>query len=495
MSNIQSLFISNGAQLTVSTLFPGKYQRYYQGLFYINKEEALKCDGVLDRDKLTTFNNNTDGLPFMNTPDRKLSTMDIFKLQATRGEGSKFDANKTDSYAIGNENQSECHVFETRKDMVPQLATIQWQAMGPAEYSIYIPYYSALISNVYGLYDVESTESVDYSMFWVFSNIYQLCSKDRTNNGAAVKAYFEKYQESLIEQQKTVDTEMAALYEKDPDAAAEMADMLGMDLAQQTYKIASKVLDELEAYDAQEEKDAPMVLSESITGFMPVYSTEHASAPAVAKVKPTVSLAKGTTRGIKVTVTVPEEQKADKSGIIIYRSKSKDSGYVMYKKVAVKGSTYSITNTKDAKGNYLKEGTRYYYKAKAYAVIDGNTYYGPMSDVKSLTPKITDVKATVSLSTKNIRRGIKVTVKVPETQKAEKKGFIIYRSTKKNSGYVKYKTVDTRNASYSIVNTKNAAGNRLVKGKTYYYKVKTYKVVNGKKYYGTMSPVKYIKAK
>ena len=156
---------------------------------------------------------------------------------------------------------------------------------------------------------------------------------------------------------------------------------------------------------------------------------------------------------------------------------------------------YSITNTKDAKGNYLTEGTRYYYKAKAYAVIDGKTYYGPMSDVKSLTPKITDVKATVFLSTKNISRGIKVTVKVPETQKAEKKGFIIYRSTKKNSGYVKYKTADTRNASYSIVNTKNAAGNRLVKGKTYYYKVRTYKVVNGKTYYDPMSTIKSIKAK
>ena len=51
------------------------------------------------------------------------------------------------------------------------------------------------------------------------------------------------------------------------------------------------------------------------------------------------------------------------------------------------------------------------------------------------------------------------------------------------------------NASYSIVNTKNAAGNRLVKGKTYYYKVRTYKVVNGKTYYGPMSTIKSIKAK
>ena len=228
--------------------------------------------------------------------------------------------------------------------------------------------------------------------------------------------------------------------------------------------------------------------------LVPCVATVNVKAK-IEDVTTTVSLNKGATRGIKVTVTVPEAQKADKTGMIIYRSKSKDSGYVKYKSVAVSGSSYSITNTKDAKGNYLTEGTRYYYKAKAYAVINGNTYYGPMSDVKSLTPKITDVKATVSLSTKNISRGIKVTVKVPETQKAEKKGFIIYRSTKKASGYVMYKKVAVKGSTYSITNTKDAKGNRLVKGKTYYYKVKTYKVVNGKTYYGTMSAVKYMRAK
>ena len=110
--------------------------------------------------------------------------------------------------------------------------------------------------------------------------------------------------------------------------------------------------------------------------------------------------------------------------------------------------------------------------------------------------KIKKVKTTVTLSTKGIKKGIKVTVKVPESKKADKTGIIIYRSTSKNAKpYAVYKKVSTKGSTYIIRNTKNVKGKNLTKGKTYYYKARAYKVINGKTYYGPMSAIKSIKAK
>lgn len=108
---------------------------------------------------------------------------------------------------------------------------------------------------------------------------------------------------------------------------------------------------------------------------------------------------------------------------------------------------------------------------------------------------IKNVNTTVSLTTKKIKKGIKVTVKVPASKKADKSGVIIYRSQKKSSGYAVYKKVKTSGASYTVTNTKNLKGKRLTKGRKYYYKARAYKVIDGKTYYGPMSAVKYAKAR
>ena len=63
-------------------------------------------------------------------------------------------------------------------------------------------------------------------------------------------------------------------------------------------------------------------------------------------------------------------------------------------------------------------------------------------------------------------------------------GYQICRSTSKNGTYTRIRTLENA-TSY-----KNA---RLSKGKTYYYKVRAYRVVNGKKVYGTYSAVKSVK--
>ena len=67
-------------------------------------------------------------------------------------------------------------------------------------------------------------------------------------------------------------------------------------------------------------------------------------------------------------------------------------------------------------------------------------------------------------------------------------GYEVYRSTKKNKSFKKITTLK-KAGKVIYVNKK------LKKGKTYYYKVRAYKVVSGKKVYGKFSTIKKIKIK
>ncbi len=158
------------------------------------------------------------------------------------------------------------------------------------------------------------------------------------------------------------------------------------------------------------------------------------------------------------------------SGYRIYRSTKKDSGYSLVKTVS-SGSTTSWTNSS------LKTGTTYYYKVRAYKTSGGTKIFGAYSSVKSLKAKPAvpgSVKVTSASSTK---------AKVSWNKVSGASGYEVYRSTKKDSGYKRVKTT----SSTSWTNSS------LKKGTTYYYKVRAYKTVNGKKVYGAYSSVKSIK--
>ena len=63
--------------------------------------------------------------------------------------------------------------------------------------------------------------------------------------------------------------------------------------------------------------------------------------------------------------------------------------------------------------------------------------------------------------------------------------YEVYMSEKKNSGYRKVKTVSAKTTSYT--------SGKLKKGKTYYFKVRSYRTVNKKNYYSAYSAIQSIK--
>ena len=133
----------------------------------------------------------------------------------------------------------------------------------------------------------------------------------------------------------------------------------------------------------------------------------------------------------------------------------------------------------------LKEGIDYNVKyknnkntGKATVTITGKgNYVGTITRTFNIVPK----KATLSSVKNNKKKSVKVTWK-KDTQAT---GYEVYMSTSKNGTYTKVKTV-TKNK------TTNFTKSKLKKKKTYYFKIRSYKTIDGKKVYGSYSTEKKV---
>lgn len=149
----------------------------------------------------------------------------------------------------------------------------------------------------------------------------------------------------------------------------------------------------------------------------------------------------------------------------VYRSTSKNG---TYKAIA------TITDTYYYDKKVKSSATTYYYKVRATMKVEGSNYQGKLSSAKSFTTPIPLV--TIS-SVKNLT-GRKAVVKWKKVSGVT--GYEIYRAEGYMGKYKKVKIV-TKNSTVSFTNTK------LKKGKSYYYKIRAYKTVDGKKVYGNDS--------
>ncbi len=157
------------------------------------------------------------------------------------------------------------------------------------------------------------------------------------------------------------------------------------------------------------------------------------------------------------------------TGYRIYRATSKNGKYTKIKSIT-SNSKVSYTNSG------IACGTTYYYKVRAYRLIDGNYYFGAYSGIVSGKP-IPAAPGGVSVA-----KSSKNKVKISWNKVSGASGYRVYRSTSKSSGFSKIKTVK----SGSTLSYKKAT----TRYKKYYYKVRAYKTVNGKKIWGTYSKVK-----
>ena len=145
---------------------------------------------------------------------------------------------------------------------------------------------------------------------------------------------------------------------------------------------------------------------------------------------------------------------------LIYRSTSKDGTYSKVGELTAAG-TYKDTN--------LTPGKTYYYKVKACNSSNRCSGYSSVVSMKAVPGTVKELKAAPT--TKSIKLSWKSVYGAT--------GYEVYRSTSKTGTYTKIATV----TSTTVTNTKVTAK------KTYYYKVRAYRTVNGTKVYGSYSTI------
>ena len=385
-----------------------QYSRYWQGVNYLNSELSSSVD---------IYRENADTVPagpfnMLFDADRKIDTYEALRLLAYRGEGTKYDSNTKGKYAIGNENQAECHVFEIRQNMPEALSIVQWQTMSRAEFSVYLPYYSNLLTDTSDIFKSEYLEWIDdieeviddddfpadTSAYWVYAAINDLCDNDRERYGVNVKKFWENYQKQLIAQQADVDTAMKQIYAYSPALAEQKATELGKAVSEEAFGYAKSILTELRAFIAEHGNDnevfVPTVLSEN---KLPTYSinmegvngtgipssshhhSSNSSFNSTTNATNPVSASKSDNGSVSVDKT-----SASKGSTVTVTVKAKD-GYKLDKLTITdaKGKTVEVTDKGNGKFSFVMPEGKVTVTPTFVADNGGQTESKSFSDVKT----------------------------------------------------------------------------------------------------------------
>ena len=160
------------------------------------------------------------------------------------------------------------------------------------------------------------------------------------------------------------------------------------------------------------------------------------------------------------------------TGYKVYRYDVKTESYKLIKTIS-NASTTSYTNSK------LTSATKYLYKVRSYKIVNNKTHNGDYSSSLAATTK--PPTPTVKLTSPSTKK-----IKLTWTNISSRTtGYDIYMATSKNGTYKNIGS--TSNKSFTKGN--------LTKGKTYYFKVRAYRTIDGKKVYSSYSSIKSIKCK
>lgn len=164
-----------------------------------------------------------------------------------------------------------------------------------------------------------------------------------------------------------------------------------------------------------------------------------------------------------------------------WNKNSKATGYEVYRATS-KGGTYTkiktTTSTKftDTK---RKTGVTYYYKIRPYRTVDGKKVYGTYSAIKAMSTKPKTPSITLSTTKNKAKIAWKA---IPNAS-----GYEVYIYSSKEKAYKKIRTASSKETSF--------AKKGLTSKKKYYFKVRSYKLVDGKKIYSNYSSAKAITVK
>lgn len=262
--------------------------RYVQGHLYFGDELEEGVDYTVSGSSVTSI---TDPQLFF-TPSSSdtglVSLYSALRSFAARGEQSDspaVNANRGASSSIGSQRTSEAHLFQIRSGLSSDIATIEWIALSPAEFNVFLPVYGALLTEVDETYfpandayrtrlgqviegAMDGAESTYLDRIFMDINTLASENENRSTMADGVLGYLEAIQESILDQQKVIDEIMRAT-----PAGSERTELANAALqatADALYDKASTLLTEMRDYVDQGDTTAKFVPSDydEVTGSM-----------------------------------------------------------------------------------------------------------------------------------------------------------------------------------------------------------------------------------
>lgn len=297
------------------------WSRYIQGRDYFMAPLAEGTDYEIVKDEREDARATTGALvhemqPLFFQPGKSdWNTFEMIRSFATRGENvAGLNANTDGAYAIGSNRNTEIHTFQIRQGMDPEIATIQWEMLSNAEFSVAIPFYSALLTEVSPYFsdqdvsfdhceeeDVVNNEEPKNSINYVLMDINTLAYENRDHCATGVRAYLDALQKELIEQNLTVDDAMQAT--EGTEARTALANKAGKAATKNTYLKCKAMLEEMRDYLKEEDFSEEFVpsdydadndcLVESITYADEALSDEDVAEPEVKEEEATEEKSEG----------------------------------------------------------------------------------------------------------------------------------------------------------------------------------------------------------
>lgn len=242
------------------------WARYVQGRAYFGVPLTEGTDYEIVKDEREDARATTGALvskaqPLFFQPGKSdWNTFEMIRAFGNRGEKVPgLNANTDGAYAIGSNRNTEIHTFQIRQGMDPEIATIQWEMLSNAEFSVAIPFYSALLTEVSPYFsdqdvsfdhceeeDVVNNEEPKNSINYVLMDINTLAEENRDNCATGVRAYLDALQKELIEQNLTVDEAMQAA--EGTEARTALANKAGKAATKNTYVKCKAMLEEMRDY-------------------------------------------------------------------------------------------------------------------------------------------------------------------------------------------------------------------------------------------------------
>ena len=176
--------------------------------------------------------------PLFYKPDAPVCLQDVMKLFRNRYAGTPLDPKVSDSdkiRVIATETQAHVHILQRFPDMPDELAVVNWCALSGAEYTPFVPLFSAMteVSEPFAL-NLESDDFTPESAYMVFKALKTLCAQNRDLYGPQVTEYWETAENRMAEDIPSILTDV-----KNREDAAKILTAYSLKCQEASYRDAA----------------------------------------------------------------------------------------------------------------------------------------------------------------------------------------------------------------------------------------------------------------